>query len=148
MYSTLLLTHSWLRWLVLLSAVYAIYKAYTGWKNQKSMNKLANLIYISSLHTQLVIGLLLYFVYSPITQAFIQAGMSAGMKDKQLRHWGVEHLTTMLIAITIAQIGSIKSKKKPTNASQNRTALIYFSISLFLILLMVVYGARPWFRGV
>lgn len=152
MYDILLLMHSWLRWLVLGLGFYAIYSNYSGWKSGSVFTdqiKKMNTFFIASLHTQLIIGLLLYCGVSPIMDT-IFSDFGASMKDKELRFWSVEHILLMIIGITVAQIGSIKSKKQTTDALKYKTAFIWFSIGLFLILLMIPFGIwniqRPFFR--
>ncbi len=152
MYEILLFLHSWLRWLVLGVGLYAIYNNYSGWQAQRTFtesDKRINTIFIASLHTQLVLGLILYFI-SPM-MGVILADMGASMKDKSSRFWSVEHMTGMIIGIVVAQIGSIKSKKAPSNTSKFKKAFVYFLIGLLIILLMIPFGIwnvdRPMFRG-
>ncbi len=151
MYEILLVLHSWLRWAVLGVGLYAIFNNYSGWQAQRRFtdsDKRWNTIFIATLHTQLVLGLILYFV-SPM-MSVITADMGASMKDKTSRFWAVEHLTGMLLGIIIAQVGSIKSKKQSSDTSKFKTAFVYFLIGLLLILLMIPFGIwnveRPLFR--
>ncbi len=151
MYEILLLLHSWLRWLVLGAGLYAIYNNYSGWQAQRKFtesDKRINTIFIASLHTQLVLGLILYFI-SPMMDVIL-ADMGASMKDKTSRFWAVEHFTGMVLGIIIAQVGSIKSKKQSSDTSKFKTAFVYFLIGLLIILLMIPFGIwnveRPLFR--
>ena len=151
MYEILLLLHSWLRWVVLGAGLYAIYNNYSGWQAQRKFtdsDKRLNTIFIASLHTQLVLGFILYFI-SPMMDVIL-ADMSASMKDKGSRFWAVEHMTGMILGIIIAQVGNIKSKKQSSDTSKFKTAFIYFLIGLLLILLMIPFGIwnpeRPLFR--
>lgn len=69
MYDVLMVLHSWLRWVVLALAVWTILENYKGWKSDLTYNpsvKKWNTFFIASLHTQLVIGLILYFFVSPM----------------------------------------------------------------------------------
>jgi hypothetical protein len=152
MYEFLLISHSWLRWAVLGFGLYALYTYYTGWQAQRkytASDKRIGSFFIGSLHLQLVIGLLLYFVYSPVVQ-MAMANMKVAMKDRELRFYAMEHLTMMIIGIVIAQIGSIKARKKPSDTSKFKTAFIWFAVALFIILLMIPWGIwnsnRPMFR--
>ena len=91
--SFLLITHSWLRWVVLILAVYAIYKNYEGFTSGRkwsTADKKVNTFFMSSLHLQLLIGLILYFGYSPTVQTFM-ADVKGSMKVSELQnlltHW-------------------------------------------------------------
>lgn len=152
MYNFLLLSHSWLRWVVLILAVLAIYRNYEGFSTGRkwtATDKKFNTFFIGSLHLQLVIGLILYSGVSPMMQG-IMADMSASMKNKELRFWAVEHMTGMIIAVLIAQIGSIKAKKQVSDAGKFRTAFFWFLAAIILVLIMIPFGIwnadRPLFR--
>ncbi|MBK7233638.1 MAG: hypothetical protein IPH93_15590 [Saprospiraceae bacterium] len=152
MYEVLLNLHSWLRWFVLGLAIIVIYQNYNGWKSGKvytNQDKKLNTYLMILLHSQLVIGLLLYFGVSPIMKDIL-SDFGASMKNSSLRFWSIEHLFGMVLAIIIAQIGASKAKKQTTDAQKYKTGFVYFSIALFLILLMIPWGfwneARPYFR--
>ncbi len=152
MYNFLLLSHSWLRWVVLILAVLAIYRNYEGFSTGRkwtATDKKFNTLFIGSLHLQLVIGLILYSGVSPMMQG-IMADMASSMKNKELRFWAVEHMTGMIIAVLIAQIGSIKAKKQVSDAGKFRTAFFWFLAAIILVLIMIPFGIwnadRPLFR--
>lgn len=152
MYEFVLTLHSWLRWIVLLLGILAISGNYKGWKASLpyvGMNKKLNTWFIASLHTQLVLGLLLYFSLSPMMKN-IFADFGGSMKMAELRFWSVEHLMGMVIGIAIAQIGSIKARQRETDALKYKTAFVWFSIAFIIILLMIPFGIwnvdRPWLR--
>lgn len=152
LYNFTLLIHSWNRWVILLAGFAVIVLAIKGLAGKgqfASVHKKTSLIFISSLHLQLLIGLILYFVLSPFTlQAFSDFG--AAMKDSTLRYWAVEHSVVNILAIAIAQVGSILSKRKNVDQAKFKTTLIWTAIAYILILAMIPMGlmgeARPWFR--
>jgi hypothetical protein len=152
MYNILLLSHSWLRWVVLILAVWAIYRNYEGFSTGRkwtATDKKFNTFFIGSMHLQLVIGLILYSGVSPMMQGIL-ADMGGSMKNRELRFWGVEHITLMIIAVIVAQIGSIKAKKQPSDAGKFRTAFFWFLAAIILVLIMIPFGIwnpdRPLFR--
>lgn len=152
MYNILLFTHSWLRWIVLIVAVYAIYRNYSGFTSGRkwmASDAKINAIFMGFLHLQLVIGLVLYFGLSPIVQSFM-ADVKGSMKNSELRFFGMEHLVGTIIGITVAQIGSIRAKKQPSDAGKFRTAFFWFLAAILIILLMIPFGIwnaeRPMFR--
>ena len=147
MYPFLLALHNWSRWLVLLLAVVALYKSFTGWQNNRVYTKGDSAVYASFtgfMLLQLLIGLLLYFVYSPVgLQAFQRLG-GAVMKDPVGRFWGVEHITVMILAVGAAQVGRSLSKKQPTDLLKHKKAFTWFAIALVLVLLMIPWGLGEW----
>lgn len=151
MYYTTLFLHSWLRWIVLILMILVIFRSLNGWFGRKdylaSDNKLA-VFFIAGMHLQLVIGLLLYFVWSPWGVQLFDAGMGAVMKDSMKRYWAVEHITTMILAVVFAQIGRTRSKKSSTSLAKHKNLAIFTIIALVLILLRVPWGeSARLFRG-
>jgi hypothetical protein len=136
MYEFLSVTHNMLRWILLPVIAIVLILSYSGWLGNKPYRKLDNAFggaLVGLAHTQLLIGLLLYFVYSPITQAAF-ADFGAAMKDKDLRLYAVEHILTMIIAIVIIQLGRTFSKRAATPSKRHKTIAIYTTIALLLIL--------------
>lgn len=132
MYEILKHTHSGLRWVALILILMAIYNSITA-KEFTKREKLINLFSMVSLHTQLLLGLVLYFI-SP------RVSFAAGwMKDASFRFYGMEHLAGMLIAIALITVGYVKSKKGTTPTA------IYKPIKLFYIIgLILILASIPW----
>jgi membrane protein DedA with SNARE-associated domain len=132
MYEILKHTHSGLRWVALILILFAIYNSITA-KEFTKREKLINLFSMVSLHTQLLLGLVLYFISPRISFA------SGWMKDASFRFYGMEHLAGMLIAIALITIGYVKSKKGTSPAA------IYKPIKLFYIIgLILILASIPW----
>lgn len=136
MYNFLLQSHSGLRWLVLLAAVLAVLKSLIGLfggGEYKKFDKVLAVSFVGMMHLQLLIGLVLYFVYSPyITYNF---------SDPVSRFWSVEHLALMLFSVAAAQVGRSISKKTQDAQVKFRFQSIFFGISLILMLMGI-----PWER--
>lgn len=153
MYIFLLAFHSILRWLVLLILIYSIIRAFHGWFTGRKFNSSDNLLRVGSasvLHLQLIIGALLYFTSSSISQ-FLH-NFKVEVHNSQARFLGMEHGLLMLIAIIILTIGSVKAKRKLTNKEKFRTMAIWFSIGLLIILVSIPWpfspmATRPFFRA-
>ncbi|MCX6188493.1 MAG: hypothetical protein NTW54_02600 [Bacteroidetes bacterium] len=146
MYDFLLITHNIFRWIVILLAIYVLITNYQGWKKAgpfTNKNKIINTVFVGTLDLQLLIGLVLYFFYSTATKLAF-ANMAEAMHDKVLRFWTVEHLLGMVIAVTLAHIGSVVSKRAKTDPEKFRKAFIYFTIVIIIILLSIPFA----FRGV
>lgn len=139
MYQILLQIHSGLRYLVLLGLVVVIVKSFIGLINKKdydkSDNQLSLFLFIST-HTQLLFGLLLYFV-SP----FVRFG-STTMSDKITRYWSVEHLTGMLLAVALITIARISSKKMTDDGAKHKRMFIFNGLALVIIIVIIVISDR------
>jgi Na+-driven multidrug efflux pump len=109
-YSFTLHAHSGLRWLVLLLAIVLVVKSLAGLFGGGKYSKLDNVLsvsFVGTMHLQLLIGLILYFFLSPITDmAFKDFG--SAMKDSELRFWAVEHLVIMILAVGSAWFQQMK----------------------------------------
>ncbi|MFN6943768.1 MAG: hypothetical protein ACK4ND_02400 [Cytophagaceae bacterium] len=148
MYFHLLLTHSWTRWLIIISAGMVLFFAIRGMTRKTQFGKYDNIsgaLLIGCLHLQLLLGLILYIFYSPFTHRALQ-NMGAAMKEQSLRYWGVEHIFGMMVAIILAQIGRTKTKKTANDRKKHKTAFWYTLISILIILGTVYFAHRPWFR--
>lgn len=96
---------------------------------------------MGTLHLQILIGLLLYFFYSPITTSALK-DMGLAMKVAEIRFWAVEHIFIMVVAVIIAQIGSIRVKKSSVSSKKFKLQAIFYGIALALILSRI-----PWTDG-
>ena len=152
MYLFILALHSLVRWFVLISLLFAIYRAYRGWLFNKSFSKFDNrvrLVTATIAHIQLIIGVWLYFI-SPIVSYFLQ-NFHEAVHERQIRFFGMEHVTMMLIAITLITIGSAKAKRKLTDKEKFKCMAIWFTIALLVILSSIPWSfspliSRPSFR--
>lgn len=142
MYPSLLLLHSALRYLVLLFLLIVIIRSYMGWQKKDAYtsgdNKLSLFLFIFT-HTQLLAGLLLYFV-SPMV---VFSGTS--MKDSMLRYWLVEHNTMMLIAIVLITMARITAKKLADPVAKHKRLFIFNVIALFIIVAAIAMSGRGFF---
>lgn len=129
--------HAWNRYLLLAALIFVLYRAYSGWFGRRNYDKTDNASSAALLgltHLQLLLGLILYFGTSTYTKAAF-ANMGAAMKDSTLRYYAVEHITVMLLAVVMIQLGRTLSKKSAAHQDKFRKLAIYTSIGLGLILL-------------
>ncbi|OOQ58918.1 hypothetical protein [Mucilaginibacter pedocola] len=153
MYNLILPLHSLVRWLVLISLLAIIFRSYFGWLGKKEYSKFderLRLIAVTIAHIQFMIGVWLYFI-SPITNWFMH-NFSEGVRLREIRFFGMEHVTMMLIAITVVTIGGSKAKRKVIAHDKFRTQAIWFTIGLLIILSSIPWAFsplvhRPWLRG-
>ncbi|MFM6947645.1 MAG: hypothetical protein ACKOWQ_01400 [Aquirufa sp.] len=143
MYSTLLLVHSYLRWAVLIFGIMAILKGIKGFNSGNSFtdsDRKTGLFFLISVHTQLLIGLILYVFLSPLTQAAF-ADFGAAMKDPALRLIAVEHITVNIIAAVLVTVAYSKNKKAIADAQKHKNAWLFYGLALALIISRI-----PWDR--
>ena len=141
MYGFIQKFHSGWAYLALLLLVVAVINALIGLTSKKEFTAKDRKIAIFGLigtHTQLLIGLILYFV-SPL-------GMQSlgQMSDKMLRLTSMEHPLINLIAITLITIGWSKHKKLTTSESKFKTFTIFYGLGLVLILIRIPWSL--WFK--
>ncbi|MFO0658715.1 MAG: hypothetical protein U0165_02620 [Polyangiaceae bacterium] len=147
LYTTLLLIHSWLRWVVLAAAVHALFRAIRGATSAATFepsDRKAGLIFVASLDSQVLLGLILYFV-SPLTPGSGEA-FKLSMKDPMLRFFAVEHLTAMILALVAAHVGSVLARKASEDVQKFKRSAISIVVSLLLIVGGLPWLMRPLFR--
>jgi cell division protein FtsW (lipid II flippase) len=152
MYSVLLTIHSLVRWLVLISLLVAIYRAYSGWLGNKKYTRTDNALSsatVSIAYFQLVLGISLYCI-SPVVRYFMSYFKKA-VHEREIRFFGMEHITMMVIAIVLMTIGSAKAKRQSTDRQRFRITAIWFTIALIIIFASIPwqfspFTKRPYFR--
>lgn len=143
MYPILLSTHSTLRYFVLIFLLIVIVKTFIGFSNKRPFTRVDNMLGLtlfSLTHTQLLLGLILYFFVSPFVQ------FSAGtMKDATLRYWTVEHVVVMLMAVALITAERTTSKKMTDDTAKHKRMFILNTIALILILVSIAASKRGLF---
>jgi hypothetical protein len=128
--------HSYNRYLLLAALLFVLFRSFSGWLGRKPYGKADNAgsaALVGLTHLQLLLGLILYLGLSPRTQAAF-ADMGAAMKDGWLRYFAVEHITAMLIATVLIQLGRTFSKKAADDNQKHRKLAIYTGIAALLII--------------
>jgi hypothetical protein len=142
MYAPLFQLHSGIRYLVLILLVTVIVMALFSLGSKRAYKRLddkLNLWLVITTHTQLILGLALYFV-SPFVQF-----SSSTMKDSTLRYWTAEHLVGMLIAIVLITVARSTSKRMTNDTAKFKRIAIFNSIALLVIVLTIYQSGRPIF---
>ena len=136
MYEIIQKLHSGWAYLALLVLVIAVVNSIIGLSSKKEFaakdRKIA-LFALAAIHTQLVIGFIVYFV-SPL--GFPVLGQ---MKDAALRLTSLEHPLVNIIGIVLITMGWSKHKKLAESESKFKTFSIYYGLGLVLILSRI-----PW----
>lgn len=139
MHNLLLLTHSVFRYFALVFLIIFVIRSFMGWINKSPYNSLdekLGLWLFMVIHTQLVLGLILFFV-SPVV-----VFSSESMKDATSRYWLVEHSSMMLIAIVLITVARISTKKLTDSAVKYKKLFIYNGIALLLIVAAIMQSGR------
>ncbi len=145
MYSAVLLIHSWLRWAVLLVGLIAAVRGITGWLGGRPWTQSDDRVgawFIRTLDIQILLGLLLYFVLSPLTRLAFQ-NFGTAMKDSGLRFWLVEHTFGMIVGVALAHIGRARIRKSPADARRHRLAAVFFTLALIAIIASIPWPGMP-----
>lgn len=147
MYAFVIGTHNVLRWIVLLAALLALGNALRGWLGKqpwKESDRRFGVAFVGALDLQILLGLLLQFVLSPVTKG-AYAHMKVAMKDPALRFFAVEHIAVMIGAAILAHVGSVMVKRAAVEAKY-RTAAIWYGLAILAILFGIPWG-RPLLPG-
>jgi hypothetical protein len=153
MYPIILALHSLVRWLVLISLLFSLYKSYYGWSTGKSYTRFDYLVRYWTVfiaHTQLILGLWLYFI-SPIIHYFLHNFKDA-VDMREYRFFGMEHSVIMLTAMVLITIGSAKAKRKQSDREKHKTVAVWFTVGLLIILIAIPWRfspivSRPYLRS-
>ncbi|MFC0518912.1 cytochrome B [Mucilaginibacter angelicae] len=122
--------HSGFRYIVIVLVLLALVRAFMGWLSKRPYgegNRKLNLFAMISVHTQLLIGIVLFFI-SPMVQFTKET-----MKNNVTRYFTVEHWVIMIIAIALITIGHSKSKKAATPEAKHKAIAIFYLIGIVLI---------------
>ena len=139
MNQALLNVHSYLAYAALILLVLASINAIVGLTSKKFFkdNDLRlSLFTLIVCHTQLLVGLIVYFVSEKGFQSFAIEGE---MKNPALRLTMLEHPLINIIALALITIGWSKHKKEESNNGKFKKIAIFYTLGLLLILLRL-----PW----
>jgi len=139
-YGFVLAAHSTLRWLILAAGIVATVRAWSGLLGRGSWTRtdsLAARVFVMGMDIQLVVGVLLYGVFSPVVAAAMSRTAIA-MQNRGLRFWMVEHPLAMMVAVALAHVGWLRAKRS-TGPDVHRQASLYFTLAILIVLASI-----PW----
>ncbi len=147
----LLVLHNLLRWFILIFGIWTVLNAISGLTGKREFlpaDNRSNFFFMLGMDIQLLIGLALYF-----TGAWFERLQHLGenMKDANLRFFTMEHEFLMILAWILVHVGRVAVKKAAASSVKFKRSLIFFGITLLLILIAMPWPfreavARPWFR--
>ncbi len=153
-YPLLLALHNLNRWLVsgvgIWSALFVTY----GWLSKRlwtSQHTFWVRLFAWIGAVQFVLGLFLYLLPGAFIQSLLQnMAWAQIMKDRLLRFFTLEHPTTMLIAIVVANIAAATARRVERERERFAWTAILLILALVLILGTIPWPgssyARPWLR--
>lgn len=143
MYQVVLALHNVVRWVVIAVGAWAVLRAWRGWLRNlawTARDARASRLFVGVLDFQLLLGLLLYVVFSPLTRrAFQDPG--AALRDTPVRYFFIEHTAFMLGAVAIAHIGLTKVRRQSSDSGRFQAAALWLGVAL-----AVIVGFLPWAR--
>jgi hypothetical protein len=126
-------------WLVLTLIILSVLLSFVALiKKPENLNSFNEKIFSLSLwtiHIQLLLGVVLYFI-SPKVHF-----VDGFMKSSELRFYGLEHPLMMIVAAILITVGYSKSKKKTETIKKNKIIFIFYTISLVMIISMIPWNA-------
>jgi hypothetical protein len=145
MYPFILAVHNIIRWAALLLGILVTGSSLYGWIGKRAWTQTSRrlaMFYTSAMDIQILLGLLLYIFFSPITQSAFQ-NFSAAMNSPEIRFFALEHSLYMLLAVAFAHLGSVFARKAEEDSVKFRRSAIWFGLSLLLLL-----QGMPWDRPI
>lgn len=142
-YQMVLALHNIVRWVALILGILAAVRGFLGWFQNTEWDDLDRkfgLYFTISIDIQLLLGLVLYFVLSPITTAAVR-DFGTAMGNSGFRFFAVEHAIMMLLAVVFAHLGSALPKRADRSNAKHRRAAIWFTLAVLAMLL-----GMPWMR--
>lgn len=134
--------HSYFAYIVLAILVLAVVNALSGWLGKKEFrfdkDLRISLFALILSHTQLLIGLILYFVSANGLKAIQTLGM--GGLNASSRLLALEHPLINVIALALITIGWSRHKKKTDDAAKFKSIAIFYGLGLLLILSRIPWG--------
>jgi hypothetical protein len=140
-----------MRWVVLAAALMAVVNAVRslGDGDQKLPGRLFDILFMAASDLQLLFGLILYFGLSPFTKEAL-TDFGGAMAQPQLRYWAIEHPVGMIVAIVLLRVGRVTSAGASTPAAARKRRLIWFALSLLVMIASIPWpgmpNGRPLFR--
>jgi hypothetical protein len=102
-YPMLMILHSWVRWAVLALGLLAV--ASVARSGPKARRRAVP--FVIALDVQLILGALLWVVYSPLTRDLT----AAGLRSPEIRRFAAEHPALGLLAVVLAHGANLMLKR-------------------------------------
>ena len=139
-YEVALILHSWVRWAVVIFAFVVTNAGFRGFRDGNAwtpVDEKRQIALLAFADLQLVVGALLYLLWSPLARAFV-SDPGHFIHDHTIRFFGLEHPFMMLVAIVLLHVGRSRSKKVE-GPRRHRVVAIFGALAVFAMITSV-----PW----
>ena len=130
--------HSFIAYLVIAVLIFVLVYSIYSWLTKKTYtknNRILALLGMALVHTQFLLGVVLYFL-SPLGLSNFSG---EAMKNSMSRLYILEHPFVMVIAFTSITIGFMKSNRLNNDNQKYKSIVLFYSIALICILSRI-----PW----
>ena len=142
--ATLLIFHSYYRWVVLMALLtqlpWLLFHAKKGSIFSKE-HFFILIAYTLLYDIQLIIGWLLY-LNSPLVDAFLK-DVGTGVKNRQLRFFGLEHVSMMSLAILLINIATLRVRRKVGSVGIFKSLVKWYLCISLIILTSIPWSSSP-----
>jgi heme A synthase len=90
-------------------------------------------VFIHFLYIQFLTGITLYFFLKPEADLSLLT-MEEALEHNSTRFWGIEHVSLMLFALILSQVGRLIIKQISNDRKKYRAATFYYGISLLVVM--------------
>lgn len=130
-----LILHNIMRWVVVLLAIYALVRMYKGvFGNGEFVegDRKALSWFSISLDVQLLLGLVLY--------------IGGRWWQNSVRFFAMEHISIMIVAVVLAHLAVVFSKRAETAPSKFKRGAIYATLAVLAVLVGIPWPFFPYGR--
>jgi len=103
----------------------------------KKFDNILSIAFLAFMYVQLVSGVLLYFFLDPADGSNINS-FEAVMKNNNLRFWAIEHVSLMLFALVLTQIGYIFLSRSTRDNKKFRNIGFFYGVSTLVVVISMV----------
>lgn len=136
----LLVLHSYFRWAVLVIMVIQFAWIWINYKRNKEFTTVdfkLLLFFTIVFNIQLLLGWSLYF-NSMVVDAFWH-DVAKGVKNRQMRFFGLEHMSMMTLAIILINYNTYRAYK-----NINTTIVFHKLWKAYIVILLIILSSIPW----
>lgn len=149
LHTVILLLHSWLRWAVLALVVIVLQRSVKGARAVSlpdATDRKLGLFLMIATDLQLTLGLILLGGVSPIP-GLLFSDFKTYVKDAAIRFYGMEHTTTMILAVVALHVARVLAKKRAAEpGAWHRAMTVGLVIMVALLLAGIPWPGLPWGR--
>lgn len=146
-FSTILIIHNGLRWIILLVLAIAVMRAWRGWIAKRDWASREDQLIVAFawfFTAQFALGATLYGLPNGLAAAARIAAshsLSAALSVRELRFFGLEHPLQMIIALGVAHLGKARVRRAAHAPTKWRWA-----IGTYAVVALLIVSAIPWWR--